>query len=102
DGIRDDLVTGVQTCALPILSGSELRDYFVFDLTSASQTILSAQLNLFNPANGYNSPDATETYTSFDVSTAISSLEASGFDTTIRSEERRVGKECRDGSEMSV
>ena len=25
DGIRDDLVTGVQTCALPILSVKELK-----------------------------------------------------------------------------
>src|SRR5258708_4757923 len=27
DGIRDDLVTGVQTCALPIYSGSWVRTY---------------------------------------------------------------------------
>src|ERR671923_745080 len=32
DGIRDDLVTGVQTCALPIFFGGEIRRRDVFPL----------------------------------------------------------------------
>jgi hypothetical protein len=59
-------------------TGLERRDYFVFNLAGVTQTILGAQLNLFNPAGGYSSPDPTETYTAFDVSTAIPALEASG------------------------
>src|SRR5258708_19036226 len=45
DGIRDDLVTGVQTCALPILAGS----YFDVDADEAPQlepaTTLPASLD---------------------------------------------------------
>src|SRR5690625_6918178 len=56
DGIRDGHVTGVQTCALPILAGSTLNLYKMSGITvPASVPIISV----------------------------------------IRSEERRVGKECR-------
>src|SRR5438034_10884340 len=57
DGIRDHCVTGVQTCALPISSGS----------TEASRKAIVIARAGFTP-------------------------EGSG-----RSEERRVGKECRSG-----
>ncbi|MCC6125070.1 MAG: M36 family metallopeptidase, partial [Pirellulales bacterium] len=56
----------------------EYRSYFVFDLTTVSQTIGTAQLNLFNPSNGYISPDPAESYALFDVSTPIANLQASG------------------------
>src|SRR5438552_17270762 len=55
DGIRDDLVTGVQTCALPI------------------------------------SRESSGTGTRCPASYAA----ARGTDVSLRSEERRVGKECR-------
>src|SRR5258708_17366619 len=81
DGIRDDLVTGVQTCALPISPGKKpnTRVYVTghhgvhnFDLTrvfgffpGAIPQNLDAQVTLRIAHSG------------------------------VRSEERRVGKECR-------
>src|SRR5207244_6168076 len=59
DGIRDDLVTGVQTCALPISNGTMTSTTF---FTCYSQ----------------------------EKPTAITPITP-----IIRSEERRVGKECR-------
>ncbi len=56
----------------------EIRDYFVFNLSGITQTITGAQLKLQNPSAGYISADSTETYTTFDVSTPIATLEASG------------------------
>jgi PKD domain/RTX calcium-binding nonapeptide repeat (4 copies) len=54
------------------------RDYFVFNLAGVSQTITGAQVRLTNPAGGYVSPDPTETYAVFDVSTPLGALQASG------------------------
>src|SRR5258708_31720168 len=62
DGIRDDLVTGVQTCALPIYS-SLSDDNSAFDLARLRQLAMSGT-SVDRPIGG-------------------------------RSEERRVGKECR-------
>src|SRR5258708_27846983 len=64
DGIRDDLVTGVQTCALPISSCA-----FTAPVTGRGACTASA-------------------------STGASWSRASST-TSCRSEERRVGKECR-------
>src|SRR5256885_4058866 len=69
DGIRDYKVTGVQTCALPILRAAA---------KSRADNDLQFELFTFTP-RGYEAacrtePDAGE---------------------GIRSEERRVGKECR-------
>src|SRR5947208_7560673 len=61
DGIRDDLVTGVQTCALPISS----RRYFMVSVRGASSS-----------------------------STPLLQGHQRNF-SDLRSEERRVGKECR-------
>src|SRR2546428_8833403 len=57
DGIRDLIVTGVQTCALPISIMAELEQ------------------------QSHAAPAAT--------------AEVSEFESLLRSEERRVGKECR-------
>src|SRR5258708_14019359 len=71
DGIRDDLVTGVQTCALPIYPVSDLA-------------ILKAR-------GGVNIPNHDIAQLA-DVSPAVGEkLHFVGH----RSEERRVGKECR-------
>src|SRR5258708_26839520 len=73
DGIRDDLVTGVQTCALPI-----------------SATLAGAIPTLLNPSYrereiGYQLENSGAAF----LITDAPLLE------NVRSEERRVGKECR-------
>ena len=72
DGIRDVAVTGVQTCALPILSSNSATKL-------ASQQSIKAYV------------DATITAQDLDF------IGDSGGSLSIdlRSEERRVGKECR-------
>lgn len=53
------------------------RNWFVFDLSSVTDTIIGAELRLFNPTSGFASLlDTSETYTLFDVSTSISTLTA--------------------------
>src|SRR5258708_21944671 len=72
DGIRDDLVTGVQTCALPISSTAfETRACVVPNAVEAARDPLAA-----------------------DVWIGAKPISAPTFALT-RSEERRVGKECR-------
>lgn len=53
----------------------EFRNFAVFDVSGISGQIVSANLLLLNdsPA-GYDSPDATEDYTLFDVASSFSSL----------------------------
>src|SRR5207244_9238868 len=97
DGIRDDLVTGVQTCALPILSGGEQQrlafarlflhrpDIVVMDeatsaLDADSQAMLMGKLAELLPK------------------TAIISV----GHRQERSEERRVGKEWRSQWEVLI
>src|SRR5256885_3271047 len=83
DGIRDYKVTGVQTCALPISSrdpnnNNKESPSAVWSFTTASAV---AAPTLLAPANG---------------ATGIASLPALSWNAVIgRSEERRVGKECR-------
>src|SRR5438552_5753837 len=72
DGIRDDLVTGVQTCALPI-SVKALKGP-VGDVDRFPNLKINFILRLFN-AHAFG--DLTH------------------FWLSDRSEERRVGKECR-------
>src|SRR5699024_11697020 len=82
DGIRDRNVTGVQTCALPILLGHE---------------VFSAKLNGTDV-----SYDGTRlTLENLQESNEVVVSSSSPYSTTgeglhrYRSEERRVGKECR-------
>src|SRR2546423_2282320 len=79
DGIRDKLVTGVQTCALPIsLSGTLLATG-----TFTNETVSGWQTMTFtNPVQ----ISANTTY-------VVSYFDPNGH--YGRSEERRVGKECR-------
>src|SRR5207244_5149462 len=80
DGIRDDLVTGVQTCALPICLGASAAGF------GASATGLGASgagLGACGTA-GAGVPCAF-----------FSSSASCWFFISSRSEERRVGKECR-------
>src|SRR5687767_15748932 len=85
DGIRDKLVTGVQTCALPI-----------------SWLMVIAGISLGRPAliaacrAGFCPWPAVSTWprTTSDTS-AASTLARANPSWITRSEERRVGKECR-------
>src|SRR5207248_7024964 len=78
DGIRDRTVTGVQTCALPI---------------SSRTTIFAARRvappDLIVPADA-SAPRMNETGPE-----AVPPEVRSSFEERMRSEERRVGKECR-------
>src|SRR2546427_7290303 len=75
DGIRDLTVTGVQTCALPILCVELLRGQ---SDSPALQEALRAQAAARVPEAGLQH-----------------FLVHPSFPVDIRSEERRVGKECR-------
>ncbi len=57
-----------------LYTGLEYRDFFNFDLTSVSGTILSAQLVINNNNTIQSSPDASETLGIFDYSGSIASL----------------------------
>src|SRR2546426_8411870 len=76
DGIRDYKVTGVQTCALPICSAREQ------DLPALAQ----ARANLVLARS------SAERWQRLLKDRAVSQQEV---DEKTRSEERRVGKECR-------
>lgn len=60
----------------------EYRNFFVFDLSGVTETIVGATFRAYNPSaavpgdldDGYISPDANETYAMFEVSTDIASL----------------------------
>jgi hypothetical protein len=50
------------------------RNFFVFDLSGVVGPITSATLRLENPASGYVSSDATETFGVFDVTSPIATV----------------------------
>src|SRR5690348_17596892 len=79
DGIRDGRVTGVQTCALPI---SSVVGAALFPLQHCS------------PASTSESLPSTSTITDWRISALNCGSWSARTDLT-RSEERRVGKECR-------
>src|SRR2546428_3510838 len=84
DGIRDLIVTGVQTCALPISSASG------FDMVVMFPSRFS--LGYVKSTDNRREPASTRD------DSMILSEEAfghPGFGGALRSEERRVGKECR-------
>src|SRR5688572_31751386 len=74
DGIRDLTVTGVQTCALPI--------YVSYTMSQCHHRILSLS---FNVSILFGSIRANMNHT----------CQLMLYSTLARSEERRVGKECR-------
>ena len=53
---------------------SDYRNFFVFDLSGFSQPILSAQLALFVPVEGFRSLDPSENYELHDIVTPIATL----------------------------
>src|SRR5260221_10042028 len=79
DGIRDHCVTGVQTCALPIYPDAVfLEDWIVVSVCHLDKLRADAD-------------KAQKPITLF-IQGIDSGVEPAGVD---RSEERRVGKECR-------
>src|SRR5207244_6073617 len=95
DGIRDDLVTGVQTCALPISyyppAGHTVAFVAVHEGTLRTPSPLSrGELAVFEPSERpieFVADGATEF--------VLGSAAKHRHDLALRSEERRVGKECR-------
>src|SRR2546430_6085411 len=82
DGIRDLTVTGVQTCALPISSGKSTTADPCFSSPNARRrAVRSGEWRMTGKA-WYPR-----------ISQAQPPLNSSAF--AMRSEERRVGKECR-------
>ncbi|MFO0798570.1 MAG: S8 family serine peptidase [Gemmataceae bacterium] len=72
DPSNTNFLVGLYTFA----STNEYRDWFLFNVPVLPGPVASARIEIFNPSspNGYQSPDATETYTLFDVTTSIASL----------------------------
>ncbi len=61
------------------LRGVEYRNFFVFDLTPlVGETILTAELRLENPVDGFESPDPSEIFALFHVDTPVPALIAGG------------------------
>src|SRR5256885_11897064 len=98
DGIRDYKVTGVQTCALPIclLGGTvaapvgQLLDALTNPTDGLLSTVTGALENLTNVEGG---PLGVLT----ELVNGLTQVDGEGLAPVIgtRSEERRVGKECR-------
>src|SRR5207244_4622004 len=81
DGIRDDLVTGVQTCALPICMAAPI-------VPIGEELAIGRMFHLDDPSRRRRSRD---------IAVSFSSRRLPGLLCRRRSEERRVGKEGRCG-----
>src|SRR5207249_8009139 len=84
DGIRDRNVTGVQTCALPISA--------IFECATRSKDLAGSILNVGDP-NGIALADFLQLIAKHRLGRERMALHIPLW--PIRSEERRVGKECR-------
>src|SRR3989441_6970147 len=82
DGIRDKLVTGVQTCALPICTGGNEGIGFAVPV-SLAKPVTESLIKTGKVVRGWLGVAIQE----------ITPELAKAF--KVRSEERRVGKECR-------
>src|SRR5205823_11645522 len=89
DGIRDKLVTGVQTCALPISLQS----------IDPTRNIEKFKISEYANENNVNADITIKLLTTQDPNysgfTKPTIVENKMKQASIRSEERRVGKECR-------
>src|SRR5205085_6499643 len=91
DGIRDLTVTGVQTCALPILLSAIAKQYSL--LSVADNTFATPFIQ--RPIEfGFDIVVHSVTKYINGHSDMIGGIAIVG-DNPVRSEERRVGKECR-------
>src|SRR5207247_5428147 len=87
DGIRDPLVTGVQTCALPIYAGG-------FDATRAAVTAVGAALFVLFVGHALARGRGALIDLSLFGRRGFAAAAATNFLLPVRSEVRRVGKEC--------
>src|SRR3989440_875770 len=87
DGIRDLIVTGVQTCALPISQGSLVVEAFGVLVAKGS---FKLQLGTVTARGAGGGDDIA-------YQALVLTLGTGAFSGAqpVRSEERRVGKECR-------
>src|SRR5438105_9898780 len=83
DGIRDPLVTGVQTCALPISS------------PSASGSRATSRCLIGIDVSATIESSCSQSRSCVSATGPASELSMGSTPTPHRSEERRVGKECR-------
>src|SRR5258708_24501030 len=83
DGIRDDLVTGVQTCALPIYLVHQLARIGLMSSQLKTQELIQLFYSIYNP----EASEGQKIQNTGDYTTPMVAAQ--------RSEERRVGKECR-------
>src|SRR5207249_5655162 len=84
DGIRDRNVTGVQTCALPIWTITAIAPTSGAIAGGTSVTITGTNIN-----------SGTTVSIGGAAATSVNVVNATTLTATTRSEERRVGKECR-------
>src|SRR2546426_10857266 len=90
DGIRDYKVTGVQTCALPILHDGRIRERKQLALDALQQGVEVAPRQIGPPDRSLKQHIAAERH-----AFPLDHDTAGGMAGGVRSEERRVGKECR-------
>src|SRR5207244_6175898 len=89
DGIRDDLVTGVQTCALPIFQA--FGNHPGFRLAHAKGIVCEGT---FQPAPGASELSRAEHFNSNAKPVPVIVRFSNATGVPRRSEERRVGKEA--------
>src|SRR5206468_6928832 len=94
DGIRDLIVTGVQTCALPICEPGTVTTGT--PIQRASQVVVPPLYGMLSSAMSTASNQRRYSCSEAYGTQVIRPRETPG---TARSEERRVGKECRSGRE---
>src|SRR5690606_39593002 len=95
DGIRDFHVTGVQTCALPILIVIVL-----FSMTACSTDFLNVTpRDRFSDEKVWQDPILAEKFVS-DIYNVFEASNSGFTEQMQRSEERRVGKEYRSRSRV--
>src|SRR5207244_9712263 len=92
DGIRDDLVTGVQTCALPICHFTPERwAAFKKDIAFFRARVNDKRWEEIHHDHGYNASPVWTLLGYVITNSGPATLEQVVF---VRSEERRVGKAC--------
>src|SRR5207247_6207397 len=97
-GIRDPLVTGVQTCALPILGGGHRSDARQRPLGERHPG--ASGLPKPRSATGWITSEATggpPTFGAWASARCGGGLHPVSRNTRVRSEERRVGKDGHEG-----